>query len=328
MARQLRRLLRASGPFRFHDSVARFLMARGERVNLYDGRTFRRAIGDGAGGLFLLEAEAGGEGSGAPVAMTLRAPESLPRGAAGAGERALGHLLAFDLDLAPFYAMAREDPYLAPIAERFEGLKPVRYLGVFEALVTAITTQQVNVGFGAAIRGRMAERWGEPLRLGGEAYFAFPRPEALARAKPEELRRLQFSERKAEYVIGVARAAAEGEIDEDLLRRLPLDEAIGRLSALRGVGRWTSEQGLFRGLGRVEAFPGGDLGVQKVVARYCLGRERAEEKRVRRVAARWAPWGGLAVVYLFAAWRAGVPPARPVRKRPSRSSERRQEARP
>ena len=322
MARELRRLLRAPGPFCFHDSVARFLMAREERVNLYDGRTFRRAAGNGAGGLFLIEAEAGGKGTDAPVALTPRASESLPRGAARAGELVLGHLLAFDLDLTPFCAMAREDPHLAPVVERFEGLKPVRYLSIFEALVTAITTQQVNVGFGAAIRGRMTERWGDSLRLGGESYFAFPRPEALARAKPRELRRLQFSERKAEYVIGVARAAAEGEIDEDLLRRLPLEEAVERLSALRGVGRWTAEQGLFRGLGRVEAFPGGDLGVQKVVARYCLGRERAEEERVRRVAARWAPWGGLAVAYLFAAWRAGVPPARPLRKRPSRSASR------
>lgn len=327
MAAELRRLLRVPGPFRFRESAARFLMSREERVNLYDGRVFRRALEDGAGRLFLLEAEPEGEGSAVPVAMTLRAPLRLPRGAAEAGERALAHLLAFDLDLSPFYAMAREDPHLAPIVDRFEGLKPVRYLSLFEALVTAITTQQVNVGFGAAIRGRMTERWGKSLRLGGEAYYAFPRPEVLARLKPRELRRLQFSERKAEYVIGVARAAAEGEIDEETLRRLPLEEAVERLSALRGVGRWTAEQGLFRGLGRVEAFPAGDLGVQKVVARYCLGRERAEEKRVRRAAARWHPWGGLAMTYLFAAWREGVPPARPVRKNSSRSAGKKREAR-
>jgi len=327
VASELRRLLRVEGHFRFHETVARFLMAREERVNLYDGRVFRRAVEDGAGGLFLLEAEAGGEGPGAPVLMRLRSPGGLPRGAARAGERALAHLLAFDLDLAPFNAMAREDRHLAPLVERFEGLKPVRYLGMFEALVTAVSTQQVNMTFGAVIRGRLTERYGGSLRLGEAVFHAFPPPAAVARAKPDELRRLQFSERKAEYVIGAARAIEEGAIDEAELRRLPFEEAVERLRALRGVGRWTAEQGLFRGLGRVEAFPGGDLGVQKVVAHYCLGREWAEEKEVRRVAERWAPWGGIAVTYLFAAWRAGVPPLPPAR-RPPRPARKRQEARP
>lgn len=145
MARELRRLLRVPGPFHFQASAARFLMARGERVNLYDGRTFRRAVEDGAGGLLLLEAEAGGEGTDAPVAMRLRAPGRLPRGAARAGERALGRLLAFDLDLAPFYAMARGDAHLGSLVGRFEGLKPVRCLSLFEALLTAITTDRKSV---------------------------------------------------------------------------------------------------------------------------------------------------------------------------------------
>jgi len=244
------------------------------------------------------------------VALQLRAPGRLPRRAAQAGEAALRHILALDLDLRPFYEMARGDPHLAPLVERFHGLRPVRYLSVFEALVTAITTQQVNLTFGGIIRARMVGRWGERLVIGGQTHFAFPRPERLVRARPETLRGLQFSARKAEYVIGVAVASADGALDAEALRRLPLEEAIGRLTALRGVGRWTAEQALFRGLGRVEAFAGGDLGVQKVVARYCLGRAWAEERRVRGRAERWAPWGGLATTYLFAAWRAGIPPAR------------------
>ena len=122
------------------------------------------------------------------------------------------------------------------------------------------------------------------------------------------LLKMQFSRRKAEYVIGVAQAATEGKLESDAFRDLPLEEAIERLCVLRGVGRWSAEQALYRALGRIEALPGGDLGVQKVVAWYCFGEKRVDEKRVRDTARRWEPWGSLATTYLFAAWRAGIPP--------------------
>ncbi len=299
--------IRLPRPFRFHESLLRFQHSSDERVNRYDGAVFRRLLLDGKGGKFLLEAE--GSGPRARVVMRLRAPGRLSRMAISVGEASLRHILALDLEMAPFYRMAEEDAVLKPIVRRFCGLRPVRYLSVFEALVTAITAQQVNLTFAGVIRRRLVERWGERMDIGGERHFAFPRPERLARAWEATLRNMQFSGRKAQYVIGVARAAAGGLLDADELRRLPLEEAIARQVSIRGVGRWTAEQVLFRALGRVEAIPAGDLGVQKVVARYCFGKEKLDEDRVRRRARRWAPWGALAVTYLFAAWRTDMPPA-------------------
>ncbi len=301
--------IRLPRPFRFHESLLRFQHSSDERVNRYDGAVFRRLLLDGKGGKFLLEAEAEGSGPRARVVMRLRAPGRLSRMAISVGEASLRHILALDLEMAPFYRMAEEDAVLKPIVRRFCGLRPVRYLSVFEALVTAITAQQVNLTFAGVIRRRLVERWGERMDIGGERHFAFPRPERLARAWEATLRNMQFSGRKAQYVIGVARAAAGGLLDADELRRLPLEEAIARQVSIRGVGRWTAEQVLFRALGRVEAIPAGDLGVQKVVARYCFGKEKLDEDRVRRRARRWAPWGALAVTYLFAAWRTDMPPA-------------------
>ncbi|MEE9276160.1 MAG: hypothetical protein V3V62_12710 [bacterium] len=300
-----------TGKFLFHESVVRYRHSPDELVNRYEEGILRRVVGDGAGGLLLLEAEPadGREGAVAEIEMRLRAPGRLPRGAAEAGERALRHLLALDMDLEPFYKMARRDPVLAPLVRRFRGLRPVRYLDMFEALVTAITTQQVNLTFGGRTRARMVKRWGDRLLLGGETHYAFPRPERLARVRVRTLRSLQFSERKAEYVTGLAREAAAGGLDAEALRALPIEEAVGLLTRIRGIGRWTAEQALFRALGRVEAVPAGDLGLQKVVARYCFGEKRVEEKRVRERARRWEPWGALAGAYLFAAWRADLPAA-------------------
>ncbi len=153
--------------------------------------------------------------------------------------------------------MAKDDVDLAGIVKKFRGLKPVRYMSAFEALVTAITAQQVNLTFAGVIRGRMVKRWGRKLRVAGRTHYAFPHPERLARARVSTLRTMQFSQRKAEYVIGVARAALEGRLDEGELRTLPIAAAVERLTEIRGVGRWTAEQMLFRALGRVEVFPGG-----------------------------------------------------------------------
>ena len=135
------------------------------------------------------------------------------------------------------------------------------------------------------------KQWGEKLKIGDETHFAFPKPKRIARARVDSLLKMQFSRRKAEYVIGVAQAATEGKLESDAFRDLPLEEAIERLCVLRGVGRWSAEQALYRALGRIEALPGGDLGVQKVVAWYCFGEKRVDEKRVRDTARRWEPWG-------------------------------------
>ena len=294
-------------PFLFHESLLRFRVSKEEYVNSYIYGVYRRVVEDAKGDLVLLEAEKGSEGRNS-IRLRITTEGRMTKSAQNAGLSAIKHILAFNLDLKPFYRMAKNDAKLAQTAKKFRGLKPIRYLSVFEALVTAITAQQVNLTFAGTIRGRMVKRWGRKFRIGGKTYYAFPHPERLARARVSTLRKMQFSERKAEYVIDVACAALEGRLDESELSTLPIDEAVARLTEIRGVGRWTAEQMLFRALGRVEVFPGGDLGVQKVVARYCFGKERVDEKTARMQAELWHPWASLATTYLFAAWRLGVPP--------------------
>lgn len=295
------------GPFLFHESVARFQNSPDELVNRYDGQVFRRVIQDDAGEPFLMEARSGGESQ---VEMRLLAEGRVGAGMAEAGERALRHILADDLNLAPFYRMAREDSRLAPVVKAFRGLKPVRYGSLFESLITAITTQQVNLTFGGRIRSRVVKRWGERLSLNGETHYAFPSPERIARTRVSSYRSLQFSERKAEYVVGVAKAFASGELDAEALASLSSEAAIERLVQLRGIGRWTAEQAIFRALGRVDVLPAGDLGVQKVVGRYCYGIGKASEKQARTWEKKWAPWASLAMTYLFAAWRKDISPSK------------------
>src|SRR5439155_1882890 len=107
-----------------------------------------------------------------------------------------------------------------------------------------------------AIRTRLIERFGAR----GELAYGFPTRERIAAADEGELVGLGFSRRKAEYVVGLARA----DVDLDGLALLDDDEVRARLTAIRGLGPWTAEWFLARHLARPRAWPAGDLGVRKV----------------------------------------------------------------
>ena len=81
------------------------------------------------------------------------------------------------------------------------------------------------------------------------------------------------------------------------------DEVVAALTAVRGLGRWTAEWFLARGLGRGDACAAGDLGVRKAVAHYYARGRELSEQAVRRRAAAWAAHRNLAVHYLLAGQR-------------------------
>jgi DNA-3-methyladenine glycosylase II len=108
---------------------------------------------------------------------------------------------------------------------------------------------------------------------------------------------------KAQYVVGLARQVASGALDLDSLARLPNDEVIERLTAVRGFGRWTAEWFLARGLGRPDVCPADDLGVRRAFEALCFRGRPCDAARARRHALTWRPYRSLAVHYLLAGAR-------------------------
>jgi DNA-3-methyladenine glycosylase II len=213
-------------------------------------------------------------------------------------------LLGEPWDLAGFYAAAAADPVLAPLARptgALFGLRPTLIPEPFEMLVGAISAQQVNLAFAFATRARLVRRYGTPVAFDGLPIYAFPTPDVLAAVPVAELRAMQFSQRKAEYIVGLARELATGALDLNAMARAPDDAVIARLTAVRGLGRWSAEWFLARGLGRPDVCPADDLGVRRAVeALYFKGRER-DAAAVRRRARAWRPYRSLATHYLLAA---------------------------
>jgi DNA-3-methyladenine glycosylase II len=224
---------------------------------------------------------------------------------AAAAAAEVRRLFGLDFDLPGFYRLAKADAALAPLVEPLYGMRPTLAPTPLEMLVGSITAQQVNLSFAFACRARLVRRWGTPVRCGGAELWAFPDAAALAGARVRELRALKYSNRKAEYIRDLARAVVAGTLDLDALGAAPSAEVIARLTALRGLGRWTADWYLARCCGRGDVCPAGDLAVRKAFEHhYGRGRTLSEEA-IRRRARAWGPYQNLAVHYLLAGMRLG-----------------------
>jgi DNA-3-methyladenine glycosylase II len=216
-------------------------------------------------------------------------------------------IFGLSFDLPTFYRFAKSEAVLADLIGPLYGLRPTLAPTPLEMLVGSITAQQITLAFAFTCRARLVRRYGTPVEIDGETVWAFPDAAALGRARVAELRALQFSTRKAEYVREVARAGLEGALDLDRFAAASNVAVIETLTGLRGLGVWTAEWFLARCLGRGDVCPAGDLGVRRAFERY-YGRGRTlGEEAVRRRARAWGEHRNLAVHYLLAGLRLRLP---------------------
>ena len=217
-------------------------------------------------------------------------------------------ILGGDTQLSEFYAAALNDPVLSPIVKQLYGLKISQTPTVFEAFVQSIFSQQIATNVARIIGSLLLERYAATMTDQERTYYAFPTPESLLPEGIPGLRGIKLSNRKAEYILDVATAIVNGSLDMEGLRLLPDAEATKRLLALRGVGPWTAHWLLLRALGRMDAFPAGDLALRRVVSRLYLDGKELSVRQLEEFSERWSPWRSLYTTYLFAALRRGILP--------------------
>ena len=154
-------------------------------------------------------------------------------------------------------------------------IRPTGYL----TLMRTIVGQQVSVAAATSVWNKLETTLGEVT------------PETVLTADFETLRACGLSRQKQGYARSLSELVASGELD---LENLPADdeEAIARLTLIKGIGRWSAEIYLLFAEGRQDFFPAGDLAVQAGLGRILGLAERPSEKHVRAAAEPWRPHRG------------------------------------
>ena len=286
-------------PFRLDLTVWALRRRPHNTIDAWDGTTYTRTLEADASPVLVAVRQEGGESEGVRLGVEVRRRGGAPS-EAGIGEvrHTLERMLGLGIDLAGFYELAAADERLAGLAGRFRGVRPPRSASVFEALVNAVACQQLSLTVGIHLLDRLAAAYGPEVELRG-APPGFPAAERLAAAELPHLRRLGFSVAKARTIIGLAWGVVSGTLGLDTLTKADDEHAAAALVALSGIGRWSAEYVLLRGLGRLGVLPGDDVGARNNLRRRFELPAPAGYDEVAALSKGWWPYGGLVYFHLL-----------------------------
>jgi DNA-3-methyladenine glycosylase II len=213
--------------------------------------------------------------------------------------------LAFDL--CAFYKDVENDHTMSAITKQLYGLKNPTTPTVFESLVDSIVEQQISIKVARTLEERLTKKFGARLEIDGESYFAFPTPQGIAVASIAEIQQVGLSQRKAEYIQNAAQIIANGKLNlEDMKTQKDAEPIIAELDEIKGIGVWTAELTMLRGMQRLDALPADDFGIRRVISTCYCGGTPIKAGEARKIAEAWGRWKGLAAFYLIIAEVHGI----------------------
>jgi DNA-3-methyladenine glycosylase II len=191
-------------------------------------------------------------------------------------------------------ALAKLEPAFAKVIELHGVPEPRRSERGVHTLLRTIVGQQVSVAAARSMWSKLEAAYGTPPDLG-----------AILKASDEELRLAGISRQKAGYARSLADLILSGQLD---LESLPKDdeEAVGLLTRIKGIGRWSAEIYLLFAEGRHDVWPAGDLAVQIEIGRILGLPEKPGEKQLRELAEPWRPYRGAAAVLAWHSYNSAV----------------------
>jgi DNA-3-methyladenine glycosylase II len=296
-ARPFTLIIRPVAPFRL-DFTVWALRRRGRNaIDRWDGATYRRIVVVAGRPTEIAVRQAGSAAE--PRLIVMAVPPPRTPSAKARIRKVIDCLLGPRVDLSGWYRLAGRDPRLRVLAERFRGVKPPRFPTAFEALVNAFACQQLSLEVGLELLNRLAALCGVRRGTANEPQYAFPSPRDVALRPAAKYQAIGFSRQKVRALLTLARAIERRDVDLEMLSREDDSTVCAQLLALRGVGRWSAEYVMLRGLGRLHVFPGDDVGAQKRLARW-LGRPvPLDYAGVRKAVAPWQPYAGLVYFHLL-----------------------------
>ena len=204
-----------------------------------------------------------------------------------------------DRDLTDFYQLLSQDSELAYMNSEYKGLRLLGIPNLFEALCWSIIGQQINLTFAYKLKRKMTEAFGTKLTYENEDYYLFPSPEIVVNLQVSDLILMQFSTRKAEYLIEIAKQFVSKNISKSKLEQMTTPEAIKALVSIRGIGEWTANYALMKSLKRLECVTYGDVGLYNALFALKGFPKRPTREQLDSFFENFKNWEAYTVFYLW-----------------------------
>ncbi|HBN21874.1 MAG TPA: DNA-3-methyladenine glycosylase 2 family protein [Holosporales bacterium] len=217
-------------------------------------------------------------------------------------EEVICSIFNLKFDLKPFYEALKKDRIFSRLAKEMYGLKCVTTPRVFEALIYSIAEQQISLNVALNIEKRLIKNFGDTSKIDNKTFYAFPDPNKLALGTVKQLRALGLTFRKAEYIRDISRLIADGKLDLEEFKNWDNSKDITKeLCKIRGIGVWTTEMMIMRGMNKWETMAADDLGLRRCISHYYCNDKKISGDEARETAEKWGKWKGLVSFYLMMA---------------------------
>ncbi|PQZ52517.1 DNA-3-methyladenine glycosylase [Bacillus sp. MYb209] len=184
---------------------------------------------------------------------------------------------------------------LRPLFETYAYTPIILEFDYFACLLRCIIHQQINLKFATVLTDQFVKRYGTEKN----GVFFFPTPETVANISIEELREQKFSQRKAEYIVGLAKHIAGGKLDLARIENETEEEVSAQLLPIRGIGAWTVQNFLMFGLGRKNMFPEADIGIRRALQGIFQLDNKPDDAFLEKVKQECEPYCSYAALYLW-----------------------------
>jgi DNA-3-methyladenine glycosylase II len=212
----------------------------------------------------------------------------------------------FDLqrDISSFYQLLSQEPAFNFMPQAYFGLRLMAIPDTYQALCWAVIGQQINLTFAYNLKRQLCQNFGQTIHFEDYTHYIFPTAQVVAGLSAQQLRPLQFSQKKAEYLIEIAQNFENGTINKEILEKMPTAQAQKLLCSIRGVGEWTANYTLMKSLQRLECITHGDAGIYQALHKLKGLPKKPDRTQIQAVFDQFPKWEAYLTLYL---WRSLVP---------------------
>jgi DNA-3-methyladenine glycosylase II len=208
----------------------------------------------------------------------------------------------FDLrtELKPFYILGKQDKVMKNLINQYYGLRIIGIPNLFEAISWAIIGQHINLRFAYILKKRFVKKYGLKFLHKGSCYYMFPSSETVAPLEIDDLTKLQFTRKKAEYIIDISKMILNGYLSREMfLQEKEIDKVMNKLLQIKGVGNWTANYVIMKCLNYKSAFPSEDVGLHNAIRIQYKHKLKPTTKETKILFKNWAGWEAYATFYFW-----------------------------